>query len=92
MIYELQTKAWFSGSAMASLSGPNYNGVDVVNVGDMNDDGIPEVGSGEGIGDTAWLHLGWSNSCTGWNLGSTSSILGSSSSSGGESVGNVTGW
>ena len=80
-----------SGTALASLSGPNYNGVDVVELGDMNGDGIPEVGSGTGIAGAAWLGI-WDGATVaqGGNLGSASVLVQySSSSDGGESVGNV---
>ena len=79
-----------SGDALASLSGPNYNGVDVVSVGDMTGDGIPEVGSGTGIGDSAWLEFGMVPLLHRENLGSSSALVQySSSSDGGESVGSV---
>ena len=80
-----------SGDALASLSGPNYNGVDVVSVGDMTGDGIPEVGSGTGIGDSAWIGI-WDGTVVAQvgNLGSSSALVQySSSSDGGESVGSV---
>ena len=80
-----------SGDALASLSGPNYNGCGCRICWRYDRRWNPEVGSGTGIGDSAWLGI-WDGTVVaqGGNLGSSSALVQySSSSDGGESVGNV---